>query len=89
VWRKFKRGGPNGVFDQDSHETRRAGEAVDDSSNLPAGEDDRKPLGAFGPDDVVQPMHLLLEHLAIKEEHSAQRLVLGGRGHVALDGQRT
>jgi len=77
-----------GAVEQQGHEARRAHEAANDGPDLTTGEDDGKALGTLGPDDIGEPGHLLLEHLAIEEKDSAQRLVLGRRRHVPLDGQR-
>jgi hypothetical protein len=77
-----------GAVEQQGHQASGASETADDGSDLTAGENDGKPLGALGPDDVVEPRHVLLEHVAVQEEHGAQRLVLGGRGHIPLDGER-
>ncbi len=44
--------------------------------------------GPLGTNDVVEPGQLLREHLAVEEEQRTERLVLGGTGDMALDGQR-
>jgi hypothetical protein len=57
--------------------------------HLAPREDHGDPIGAPGPHDLVEPGQLLPEHVPVEEEQCAQRLVLGGRGHVVLHGQRT
>src|SRR5262245_4271291 len=41
-----------------------------------------------GTHDVIEPGQLDSEHLAIEEQERAQRLILGGSRHAALDGER-
>jgi hypothetical protein len=71
-----------------SHQSRRAREAVEERAHLVAGEDDGKPRGPLGAHEVVEPRQLDTQHVAVEKEQPARRLVLGGRGHVAVDGQR-
>jgi hypothetical protein len=42
---------------------------------------------ALGPHRLLDARQLDLKHLAIQEEKRAERLVLGGRRHVSLDGE--
>jgi hypothetical protein len=65
-----------------------AAELTDDGADFVTGQHHRQAGGSLGTDDVVEPRQLLREHLAVEEEQRAQRLVLGGTGDMALDGQR-
>ncbi len=76
-----------GAIQEQRREARGSVERVDDDLHLRAGQHDRDALGILGPHDVVEPRQLLLENLAIEEEQRAQRLVLRGRGDIAVDGQ--
>jgi len=51
----------------------------------PSGQ--RQPLGASGPNDAFNPDERLLQDLFVKEKDCGERLVLGGRRDVVLDGQ--
>src|SRR5437667_2093573 len=77
-----------GAIQQDGHEAGSAAELTENRPHLVAGEHDWQSSWPPGPHDVVEPGHLLLKNLAIEEEQGAQRLILGGRGDVPLDGQR-
>jgi len=63
-------------------------ELADEGSHLIAGQDDRQSHGSLRSYDVVEPRHVLPQHLAIEKEKRAQRLVLGGRSDVAVHRQR-
>ena len=69
------------------HEPGRVVELGDDRAHLVARQDDGEVLGALGPDHVLQPGQVLVQDVTVEEQEGVQRLVLGGRGHLALDGQ--
>jgi len=72
---------------QNGHPPRGAVKPLDDSADFLAGQDDRKALRALGSHDIVEPWQVDLEDVSIQKQESAERLVLGGRGDVLLDGQ--
>lgn len=45
-------------------------------------------MRALGAHEPVQPGDLEAEHLAVEKQQRAQRLVLGGSRHLAVDGER-
>jgi hypothetical protein len=61
----------------------------DDQAHLVAGQDGWEPSRSLGSDHVVEPGQVLLEDVAVEEQESVQRLVLGRGGNLALDGQGT
>lgn len=63
------------------HDPKDSVEAGENAPNLVPCEDDRKPAGSFGPFDVVDPAEVFLEHVAVKEQDGAERLILGGGRH--------
>jgi hypothetical protein len=60
---------------------------VEDRNDLRARENDRKPRRAPGPHEIVEPPEFDSEHLPVEKQESAQRLILGRRADLALDGQ--
>ena len=76
-----------GAIEQGGHQAGRPLEALEDGGHLRAREDNGKPLGSLRVDEVVQPREGLAEHLFVEEQQGAQGLVLGGGGHLAIDGQ--
>jgi len=57
-------------------------------THLFARQDDWEAFRTFGPDETVQPGNVEFQHLAIEEQQSAQRLVLGRSGHLAVNRQK-
>ena len=56
-------------------------------ADLVPGEDDRQPLGPLGPDDAVDAVQGPVEHRLVEEQQGAERLVLGRRRDLPVDGQ--
>ena len=77
-----------GTIEQDGHEAGSATELTDDRPHFVTGEYDRQSHRSPGAHDIVEPRQILPKYFAVEEEQGAQRLILGGRGNVALDGQR-
>jgi hypothetical protein len=75
------------AIEQVRHQPGRAVKPLEKGPDLVAGEDDGQPLRPSGTHDVVQPWDLEVQDLPIEKQQGAQRLVLGGRGNVAIDGQ--
>ena len=57
-------------------------------THLFARQDDWEAFRTFGPDETVQPGNVEFQHLAIEEQQSAERLVLGRSGHLAVNRQK-
>jgi hypothetical protein len=72
---------------EDAHQADGPVKLPNDGAHLFAREDHRQTRRLLGSDDPVEPGQLLLEHVTVEKEQSAQRLVLGGGGDVSLDGQ--
>jgi len=50
-------------------------------------QNDGEAFRSLGPDDVVEPWHVLMQDVAVEEQERAQRLVLGRGGYPTFDGQ--
>ena len=74
------------AIEQARHETGHAVKPLEHGADLVAGEDDRESFGALGPHDTVQPGKVDVQHVPVKEQEGAERLVLGRRGDMAIDG---
>ena len=70
---------------QTGDETVLSTQAPDHRLNLVAAQHRRQPLRAPGPDDVLQPRQLDLEHFLVQEKQRRQRLVLRRCRHVSID----
>src|SRR2546425_8227382 len=77
-----------GPVHQDGHKARGAAKLTENRPYLGASEHDRQSHRPLGSDYIVQPGHILFEHFPVEEEQGAQRLVLGRRRDVSVDGQR-
>lgn len=76
-----------GAVEQASHQLEDAVEPLEHRADFLPAQDDGQSRGPLGADDVVEPGQVNLQHLAVQEEEGAQRLVLGGGGNSAVDGQ--
>lgn len=56
-------------------------------ANLAAGEDYRQVPRALCPNDIVQPVEFSAQYLLVHEQDGGERLVLGGCGNLAFNGQ--
>jgi hypothetical protein len=72
--------------EQERHELRRSAQVRDDHGDLLAGKNHRKPAGATGADELVEPRELQ-EDVTIEEEERAQGLILRRGRDPSLDGQ--
>lgn len=70
------------------HEARDAMKVLQDRADLGARHDDGEVRGAPRAHEVVEPGEVLFEHFLVEEQQRAERLVLGGCGNPALDGER-
>jgi len=61
---------------------------LDHRADLFARQDDWEAFRALGPVETVQLGDVEFQHLAIEEQQSAQRLVLGRRCHLAVNRQK-
>ena len=52
---------------------------LEHGADLVAGEDDRESFGALGADDTIQPGKVDFQHVPVKEQEGAERLVLGSK----------
>jgi hypothetical protein len=59
----------------------------DDRAHLVSSQDDGEVFRSLGPDHVIEPGQVLVQDVAVEEQERAQRLVLGGGGNLALDGE--
>jgi pimeloyl-ACP methyl ester carboxylesterase len=73
--------------EQARHETGHAVQSPEQGADLVAGKDDRELFGALGADDPGQPGPVDVQHVPVKEQKGAERLVLGRSGDMAIDGQ--
>jgi len=58
--------------------------AAEERMDLGARQDIGQPLRPLGPGDLPQPRQVDPQHILVKEQQRRQRLVLRGRGHLAL-----
>ncbi len=72
---------------QRNDQARNSIEFADDPGDFVLRQDDGQPFGPPGADDPLDAVEGLFEDPLIQEQHSRQRLVLGRRGHVPVDGQ--
>jgi hypothetical protein len=63
---------------QGSHQPGRAAKTTENGGHLGPREDLRNTHGPFGPDHVIEPLELALQHVAEQEQERAEGLVLGG-----------
>jgi hypothetical protein len=74
----------SGAIEERGHQARHAFQLPQDCQHFVTRQNHRQPLRAFRAHDAIEPGDLQLEHVPIEEQQCAQRLVLGGRRHVAF-----
>lgn len=76
-----------GAVQEVGHEAMAPFQAGQHGAHLGGGEDDGQAGGTLGPFHIAQPADVLFQYFLVQEQDSAQCLILGGSGDVALHGQ--
>jgi hypothetical protein len=74
---------------QSQDEPLRSGQAPEHCTNLVACQDHRQSRGALCSRDPVEPGQFDVQYLTIHKHYGRKRLILGGRGQVPLDRERS
>ena len=74
-----------GAVEQRCHQGLDATERAQQRPDLFTTEHHGQPRRPFGPDDLVEPAEILVQHLAVEKEQGAEGLVLRGHADLRVD----